>query len=102
MGLPTGVSWNGTLHVRRSVYQESLSMPSSSTGSVSLWIGVPWETVIGDTVTTGSSSAPWAGHSPAPWRVNVALANQPEFARDFNCPAGSRMNPEPEDRCAVW
>jgi len=49
-----------------------------------------------------SASVSWAGHSPAPWRVNVALANQPEFARDFNCPAGSRMNPEPEDRCAVW
>merc|ERR1712080_371036 len=49
-----------------------------------------------------SASVSYAGHSPAPWRVNVALANQPEFARDFNCPAGSRMNPEPEDRCAVW
>ena len=30
----------------------------------------------------------YAGHSPAPWRVNVALSNMPEFAQDFNCPAG--------------
>ena len=31
----------------------------------------------------------YAGHSPAPWRVNVALSNMPEFAQDFNCPAGN-------------
>jgi len=49
-----------------------------------------------------SASVSGAGHSPAPWRVNVVFANQPEFARDYNCPVGSRMNPAPEDTCAVW
>merc|ERR550519_984721 len=39
-------------------------------------------------------------HAAAPWRVNVVLANMPEFARDFNCPVGSRLNPE--KRCIVW
>ena len=33
----------------------------------------------------------YAGHSPAPWRVNVALSNMPEFAQDFNCPAGIHL-----------
>lgn len=32
--------------------------------------------------------------SPARVRVNVALANQDEFSRAFNCPPGSRMNAE--------
>ena len=42
------------------------------------------------------------GHSPSPYRVNVVLSNMPEFAEDFNCPAGSRLNPPQEERCAVW
>jgi len=44
----------------------------------------------------------YAGHSPPPWRVNTVLSNNPEFARDFNCPVGSRMNPPDEERCTVW
>jgi len=49
-----------------------------------------------------SRSVSSAGHSPAPWRVNVALSNMPEFAQDFSCPLGSKMNPAPEERCTVW
>jgi len=49
-----------------------------------------------------SRSVSSAGHSPAPWRVNVVLSNMPEFARDYNCPLGSRMHPPRENTCTVW
>lgn len=39
-------------------------------------------------------------HSPAQFRVNGPFSNQPEFARDWQCPAGSNLNPT--NRCAVW
>lgn len=35
-------------------------------------------------------------HSPEPLRVNVPLQNLAEFANDFNCPIGSKMNPAPK------
>ena len=40
------------------------------------------------------------GHFPNPWRVNVPMANMPEFATDFKCKRGSNL--DPEKRCAVW
>ena len=39
-------------------------------------------------------------HSPAEFRVLGPLMNMPEFAKDFNCPVGSKMNPT--KRCSVW
>ncbi|KIH67367.1 hypothetical protein ANCDUO_02304 [Ancylostoma duodenale] len=39
-------------------------------------------------------------HSPPPYRVNQALANQPEFAAAFHCDVGTPMNPI--ERCTVW
>jgi len=39
-------------------------------------------------------------HAPAPWRVNTVMSNQEEFAKDFNCPAGAKLNPR--KRCIVW
>lgn len=39
-------------------------------------------------------------HSPAKFRVNGPLANLPEFAAAFQCPAGAPM--APEKRCTVW
>ncbi|VDO25250.1 unnamed protein product [Haemonchus placei] len=39
-------------------------------------------------------------HSPNPYRVNLVLANQPEFAEAFNCAVGTPMNPR--ERCSVW
>ncbi|KAI8330426.1 hypothetical protein BC941DRAFT_485542 [Chlamydoabsidia padenii] len=39
-------------------------------------------------------------HSPARVRVNAAVQNMPEFAKTFNCPAGSPMNPT--RKCKLW
>ena len=39
-------------------------------------------------------------HSPYLYRVNGAFANMPEFAQDWGCPAGSKMNPN--KKCSVW
>jgi len=41
-----------------------------------------------------------ATHSPGQFRVNGPFSNLPEFAADWNCPAGSPMNPA--KRCTVW
>ncbi|KAI1697108.1 peptidase family m13 domain-containing protein [Ditylenchus destructor] len=39
-------------------------------------------------------------HTMTPARVNVLMGNTPEFAKAFNCPMGSGMNPK--DKCVVW
>ncbi|XP_015116946.1 neprilysin-2 isoform X2 [Diachasma alloeum] len=39
-------------------------------------------------------------HSPGEFRILGPLSNMPEFAEDFKCPVGSKMNPE--NKCAVW
>ena len=59
------------------------------------WCGYNYDCAAGD-------NGPQAHdvHADSPFRVNVVLANMPEFARDFNCPVGSRLNPE--KRCIVW
>jgi predicted metalloendopeptidase len=41
-------------------------------------------------------------HSPGKFRVNGVLWGMPEFARAFNCPLGSAMNPNNANRCKVW
>jgi len=39
-------------------------------------------------------------HSPSQFRVVGSFRNLPEFARDWNCPSKSPMNPE--KKCTVW
>ncbi|XP_023214170.1 endothelin-converting enzyme 1-like [Centruroides sculpturatus] len=39
-------------------------------------------------------------HSPGKYRVLVPLMNSPEFAKVFNCPLKSYMNPE--HKCRLW
>uniref|UniRef100_A0A914S310 Peptidase M13 C-terminal domain-containing protein n=1 Tax=Parascaris equorum TaxID=6256 RepID=A0A914S310_PAREQ len=39
-------------------------------------------------------------HSPERYRVNVVLANQPEFFDAFNCPLDSAM--KMDRRCRIW
>lgn len=39
-------------------------------------------------------------YSPPKFRITGPLANFPDFARVWSCPAGSRMNPE--DKCVLW
>ncbi|XP_064087548.1 neprilysin-2-like isoform X3 [Macrobrachium nipponense] len=39
-------------------------------------------------------------HSPAQFRVNGPFSNLPEFAVDWKCPKGSKLNPH--HRCSVW
>ena len=41
-----------------------------------------------------------AVHGPAHARVVLPLANFAEFAKAYNCPIGSNMNPK--DKCIVW
>lgn len=39
-------------------------------------------------------------HPPSKYRVLLPLQNNKAFARDFNCPINSPMNPE--KKCLVW
>jgi endothelin-converting enzyme len=39
-------------------------------------------------------------HSPPQFRVIGPLSNLPEFAQEFYCPGGSKMNPK--NKCEVW
>ncbi|KAF7990435.1 hypothetical protein HCN44_000240 [Aphidius gifuensis] len=39
-------------------------------------------------------------HAPIKFRIVGPLSNMPEFAKDFNCPSGSSMNPD--KKCSVW
>ncbi|XP_043270372.1 endothelin-converting enzyme homolog [Venturia canescens] len=39
-------------------------------------------------------------HSLPKLRINVPLSNLQEFADDFNCAVGSKMNPK--DKCTIW
>jgi len=39
-------------------------------------------------------------HSPGSARVNGVVANSKQFAKAFNCPSNSAMNPE--NKCEIW
>ncbi|XP_037075869.1 neprilysin-2-like [Pollicipes pollicipes] len=62
-------------------------------GTVNTWCAVYKEERLRQLVLTDS-------HAPAFVRMNTALSNTAQFARDWQCPAGSAMNRV--DRCGVW
>ena len=39
-------------------------------------------------------------HAPSEFRIKGPLRNNEDFARDFKCALGSKMNPE--KKCNVW
>ena len=39
-------------------------------------------------------------HSPGAFRIVGPLSNSDDFAKDFKCPKGSKMNPI--EKCKVW
>jgi predicted metalloendopeptidase len=41
-------------------------------------------------------------HSPAKWRVDGVIVDQPAFAKAFGCKAATPMNPGEGKACAVW
>ncbi len=41
-------------------------------------------------------------HSPNKFRVNGMMRNSAEFAKSFDCKAGSKMAPTSDERCDVW
>jgi len=41
-------------------------------------------------------------HSPDPFRVQGPMSNMEEFAADWKCASGSRMNPPSNQKCKVW
>ncbi|CAH4038346.1 neprilysin-2 isoform X2 [Pieris brassicae] len=57
------------------------------------WCSVYRNEAIKMRITTGF-------HAPGRFRVIGPLANMDEFAKDFNCPPGSPMNPQ--NKCKVW
>uniref|UniRef100_A0ABD2WDE5 Neprilysin-2 n=1 Tax=Trichogramma kaykai TaxID=54128 RepID=A0ABD2WDE5_9HYME len=57
------------------------------------WCSVYRPESLKNRITTGQ-------HSPGEFRVIGPLSNREEFAKDFNCPAGSKMNPV--HKCSVW
>jgi putative endopeptidase len=41
-------------------------------------------------------------HPLGPFRIDGTLANMPEFAQSFSCPAGAAMVRSAKDRCKIW
>lgn len=39
-------------------------------------------------------------HGPSEFRINGPISNMPEFSQDFNCPTGSKMNPQ--QKCNIY
>ena len=58
-----------------------------------LWCQKFRDDALRNTIKTGT-------HTPGEYRVLAPLSNSPNFAKDFNCPVGSPMNPK--KKCEVW
>lgn len=62
-------------------------------GAANVWCSVYRPEALRHCLLTGH-------HSPGRYRVVGSFQNQPDFAADFRCPAGSYMNPA--RKCKVW
>ncbi|XP_034935733.1 neprilysin-2-like [Chelonus insularis] len=61
--------------------------------AANMWCSVTRPETLKLRITTGF-------HSPSEFRILGPLSNMPEFAEDFQCPIGSRMNPH--KKCRIW
>ena len=57
------------------------------------WCAKYRDAALKDQITT-------AYHAPEEFRINGPLLNNKNFAKDFDCPLNTKMNPE--KKCEVW
>lgn len=58
-----------------------------------LWCSKYRDDTLKEDIKTGT-------HSPGEFRIKGPLSNNREFAKDFRCPEGTKMNPE--KKCSLW
>ena len=80
--------------------EESLPGFKSFTPQQMFWVSYSQGWCIKYRDTSLKRAIETAPHSPGKYRILGPLSNIEHFARDFNCPLGSGMNPE--KKCKVW
>ena len=85
------VHWNGDRQARSTTTPEQRFFLSFAT----IWRSKYRNEALIDQLRTDS-------HSPARYRVLGPLANVPEFAQAFNCPAGAPMMRAASEQISIW